>query len=110
MAKVSYPHYAWAVGHALVLVGTVYTLLGLVTFSGRSKSYYLAYAGAIVSWGIVVVRCVLHSRLLLWEGRSRAHADVVDGFSGRQYKSLGSLTSQTLARTPPEPPPNSLRV
>ncbi|GAA5976697.1 hypothetical protein JCM21900_000275 [Sporobolomyces salmonicolor] len=56
MAKVSYPHYAWAVGHALVLVGTVYTLLGLVTFSGRSKSYYLAYAGAIVSWGIVVYK------------------------------------------------------
>ncbi|BGP22458.1 hypothetical protein Rt10032_c07g3080 [Rhodotorula toruloides] len=56
MAKVSYPHYAWAFGHALVLVGTIHTLLGVVTFSGRSKSYYLAYGGALVSWGIVVYK------------------------------------------------------
>jgi hypothetical protein len=74
----SYPHYAWArkyryptmlttmtiiltsclcrsVGHVTVLLGTIYTLLGLVTFSSRSKSYYLSYTGAIISWGIVVV-------------------------------------------------------
>lgn len=44
------------VGHILVLFGTLYTLFGLVTFSTRSRSYYLSYAGAIVSWGIVVVR------------------------------------------------------
>ncbi|GAA6033397.1 hypothetical protein JCM8097_006731 [Rhodosporidiobolus ruineniae] len=56
MAKVSYPHYAWAAGHALVLLGSVYTLLGLVTFSARYKSYYLAYAGALTSWGIVVYK------------------------------------------------------
>ncbi|GAA5944148.1 uncharacterized protein JCM15063_000161 [Sporobolomyces koalae] len=56
MAKVSYPHYAWAVGHALVLLGTIHTFLGFITFSFRSKSYYLAYAGAIVSWGIVVYK------------------------------------------------------
>ena len=73
MAKVSYPHYAWAgkythsipkvpthpllvvVGHALVLFGTIHTLLGFITLSFRSRSYYIAYAGAIVSWGIVVV-------------------------------------------------------
>jgi hypothetical protein len=47
------------VGHALVLAGTIHTLLGVVTFSGRSKSYYLAYGGALVSWGIVVVRPAL---------------------------------------------------
>ncbi|GAA5822274.1 hypothetical protein JCM10212_004280 [Sporobolomyces blumeae] len=56
MAKVSYPHYAWAVGHALVLFGTIHTFLGFVTLSFRSKSYYLAYAGAILSWGIVVYK------------------------------------------------------
>ncbi|GJN88219.1 hypothetical protein Rhopal_001184-T1 [Rhodotorula paludigena] len=56
MAKVSYPHYAWAAGHFLVLLGTIHTLLGLVTFSSRSKSYYLAYGGAILSWGIVVYK------------------------------------------------------
>ncbi|GAA5836447.1 hypothetical protein JCM11251_007082 [Rhodosporidiobolus azoricus] len=56
MAKPSYPHYAWAAGHALVLLGSVYSLLGLVTFSSRTKSYYLAYAGALVSWGIVVYK------------------------------------------------------
>ncbi|KAL8291685.1 hypothetical protein RQP46_001943 [Phenoliferia psychrophenolica] len=54
--SVSLPHYAWAAGHILVLLGTVYTLLGLVTFSGRNKSYYLSYAGAILSWGIVVYK------------------------------------------------------
>ncbi|GAA5885966.1 hypothetical protein JCM16303_003045 [Sporobolomyces ruberrimus] len=56
MAKVSYPHYAWAVGHGLVLLGTIHTFLGFITLSFRSKSYYLAYAGAIVSWGIVVYK------------------------------------------------------
>ncbi|GAA5913380.1 uncharacterized protein JCM6883_003058 [Sporobolomyces salmoneus] len=56
MAKVSYPHYAWAVGHGLVLLGTLHTFLGFVTLSFRSKSYYLAYAGAILSWGIVVYK------------------------------------------------------
>ncbi|GAA5827598.1 hypothetical protein JCM3770_005939 [Rhodotorula araucariae] len=56
MPKVSYPHYAWAGGHFVVLLGTLYTLLGLVTFNARSKSYYLAYAGALVSWGIVVYK------------------------------------------------------
>ncbi|GAA6003395.1 hypothetical protein JCM10207_000313 [Rhodosporidiobolus poonsookiae] len=56
MAKVSYPHYAWAFGHALVLSGSLYSLLGLLTFASRSKSYYLAYAGALVSWGIVVYK------------------------------------------------------
>ncbi|GAA5845936.1 hypothetical protein JCM3766R1_000865 [Sporobolomyces carnicolor] len=56
MAKVSYPHYAWAVGHGLVLLGTIHTFLGFVTLSFRSKSYYLAYAGAILSWGIVVYK------------------------------------------------------
>ncbi|GAA5903079.1 hypothetical protein JCM6882_006961 [Rhodosporidiobolus microsporus] len=56
MAKVSYPHYAWAAGHALVLLGSVHTFLGLITLSTRSKSYYLAYAGALVSWGIVVYK------------------------------------------------------
>lgn len=73
--SVSYPHYAWArewinqhslklqltlhtitVGHFAVLLGTIYTLLGLVTFSSRSNSYYISYGGAIISWGIVVVR------------------------------------------------------
>lgn len=43
------------VGHFAVLLGTIYTLLGLVTFSSRSNSYYISYAGAIASWGIVVV-------------------------------------------------------
>ena len=75
MAKVSYPHYAWAGaslshlcspptqahpqragGHFVVLLGTIYSLLGLVTFSARPKSYSLAYTGALLSWGIVVVR------------------------------------------------------
>ncbi|GAA5991598.1 hypothetical protein JCM5350_002628 [Sporobolomyces pararoseus] len=56
MAKVSYPHYAWAVGHGLVLLGTIHTFLGFITLSFRSKSYYLAYAGAIISWGIVVYK------------------------------------------------------
>ncbi|GAA6020165.1 hypothetical protein JCM11491_005551 [Sporobolomyces phaffii] len=56
MAKVSYPHYAWAVGHGLVLLGTIHTFLGFITLSFRSKSYYVAYAGAIVSWGIVVYK------------------------------------------------------
>ncbi|SCZ92429.1 BZ3500_MvSof-1268-A1-R1_Chr5-2g07848 [Microbotryum saponariae] len=54
--SVSIPHYAWAGGHALVLAGTIYTLIGLVTFQSRSKSYYLSYLGAIVSWGIVVYK------------------------------------------------------
>ncbi|KAK4700982.1 6-phosphogluconolactonase, partial [Phenoliferia sp. Uapishka_3] len=53
---VSLPHYAWAAGHIVVLAGTIYTLLGLVTFSARSKSYYLSYGGAILSWGIVVYK------------------------------------------------------
>ncbi|BGP18843.1 hypothetical protein JCM10213_003498 [Rhodosporidiobolus nylandii] len=56
MAKVSYPHYAWAAGHGLVLLGSLHTLLGMITFSARYKSYYLAYAGALVSWGIVVYK------------------------------------------------------
>ncbi|ORY90835.1 hypothetical protein BCR35DRAFT_107887 [Leucosporidium creatinivorum] len=54
--SVSYPHYAWALGHFAVLLGTIYTLLGLVTFSSRSNSYYLSYGGAILSWGIVVYK------------------------------------------------------
>jgi hypothetical protein len=44
-----------SVGHLVVLLGTVYTFLGLVTFSSRNNSYYLVYMGAIASWGIVVV-------------------------------------------------------
>ncbi|TNY18379.1 hypothetical protein DMC30DRAFT_418872 [Rhodotorula diobovata] len=56
MPKVSYPHYAWAGGHFVVLAGTLYSLLGLVTLSQRPKSYYLAYGGALVSWGIVVYK------------------------------------------------------
>ncbi|KAK4052198.1 Transmembrane nucleoporin [Microbotryomycetes sp. JL201] len=53
---VSYPHYVWAFGHFAVLAGTIYTLLGIVTLSPRAKSYYLSYAGALVSWGIVVYK------------------------------------------------------
>ncbi|GAA5917806.1 hypothetical protein JCM8208_002406 [Rhodotorula glutinis] len=56
MAKVSYPHYAWAGGHFVVLLGTIYSLLGLVTFSSRPKAYSLAYTGALLSWGIVVYK------------------------------------------------------
>ncbi|GAA5979798.1 hypothetical protein JCM11641_002697 [Rhodosporidiobolus odoratus] len=56
MAKVSYPHYAWAGGHFIVLASSLYTFLGLITFSTRDKSYYVAYAGALISWGIVVYK------------------------------------------------------
>ncbi|GAA97703.1 uncharacterized protein L969DRAFT_68040 [Mixia osmundae IAM 14324] len=59
MAKssTSAPHTVWAAGHALVLVSTLTILLGLITFNGRSsRAYYLAYSGALVSWGIVVYK------------------------------------------------------
>jgi hypothetical protein len=51
----SYPHIAWAIGHIIVFLATSYTLLSLVIVPYTTKSYYLAYSGAIVSWGIVVV-------------------------------------------------------
>lgn len=75
MPSTSYPHYAWAGapplcpcararrvvadhtpaplagGHFAVLLGTVFSLLGR-----GAKAYKLAYFGALVSWGIVVVR------------------------------------------------------
>ncbi|KAK4049780.1 Transmembrane nucleoporin [Microbotryomycetes sp. JL221] len=53
---VSYPHYVWAFGHFTVLAGTIYTIIGIITFSSRNKSYYVSYAGALVSWGIVVYK------------------------------------------------------
>lgn len=61
-AKQSYPHLVWAAGHALVILGTLYTLLHLFSGSSlKSKSYYIAYGGAIVSWGIVVVSASMTS-------------------------------------------------
>ncbi|GAA5872564.1 hypothetical protein JCM8547_006944 [Rhodosporidiobolus lusitaniae] len=56
MAKTSIMHNAWAAGHAAVLLGSLSCFLGLLTFTTKTKSYSLAYAGAIVSWGIVVYK------------------------------------------------------
>jgi Transmembrane protein 33/Nucleoporin POM33 len=56
---VSYPHLAWAAGHVLVLLGTVYDAYTIVTTFGMSTSsraYFIALAGAILSWGIVVYK------------------------------------------------------
>ncbi|KAM0749625.1 hypothetical protein T439DRAFT_326505 [Meredithblackwellia eburnea MCA 4105] len=54
--RTSYPHYAWAFGHFLVLLGTAYTLIGMLTWYSRPKAYRLSYTGAILSWGIVVYK------------------------------------------------------
>lgn len=71
-------------GHLTVLLGTVYTLIGLVTFSSRSKSYYISYTGAILSWGIVVV-----STSPAPTGPVSSQPDVCLSFPV-QYKSLGT--------------------
>jgi len=54
--SMSIPHYAWAAGHGLVLLTSLYALLGVVTFKPHPYSYKLAYSGAVVSWGIVVYK------------------------------------------------------
>jgi len=51
------PHTAWAAGHGVVVLSTIYTLFKLVTFSTPSIYVYsIAYAGAVISWGIVVYK------------------------------------------------------
>ncbi|MBW0484424.1 hypothetical protein O181_024139 [Austropuccinia psidii MF-1] len=52
----SYMHLAWSFGHILVLLSTIWNILGLVFFQSRPGAYYLAYAGAILSWSIVVYK------------------------------------------------------
>ncbi|KAG0142067.1 hypothetical protein CROQUDRAFT_663007 [Cronartium quercuum f. sp. fusiforme G11] len=49
-------HLAWSLGHILVLLSTIWTFLGALFFRSRSTSYYLACAGAILSWSIVVYK------------------------------------------------------
>jgi hypothetical protein len=46
MARMSIPHYAWAAGHALVLLTSIYTLVGVVTFRPHPYAYKLSYLGA----------------------------------------------------------------
>jgi len=54
--KTSLSHKAWAGGHATVLASSIYALIGLVTFHPHPRAYQIAYAGALVSWGIVVYK------------------------------------------------------
>jgi len=53
----SYAHYAWAFGHVMVLLGSIYCLYGIATFNYSPKAtpraYKIAYTGALMSWGIV---------------------------------------------------------
>lgn len=51
----SYPHLAWAAGHALVVLTSLWTALRLATFNTPStKLISLAYAGALVSCAFFV--------------------------------------------------------
>lgn len=48
---------AWAAGHGLVLLGALLTFLPWAKFkSGSSAAYSLGFAGAIVSWTVVVLK------------------------------------------------------
>ncbi|KAI8460138.1 hypothetical protein BY996DRAFT_6429740 [Phakopsora pachyrhizi] len=52
----SYMHLAWSVGHILVLLSTIWNVLGLILFKSRPGAYYLACGGAVLSWSIVVYK------------------------------------------------------
>ncbi|KAI9491732.1 hypothetical protein BDB00DRAFT_874111 [Zychaea mexicana] len=47
-------HFAWFVGHVLTLLGGALHIASLLCFYPSNKPYYLAYMGAIGSYGIVV--------------------------------------------------------
>ncbi|KAK4688830.1 transmembrane protein 33, partial [Tremellales sp. Uapishka_1] len=51
------PHYVWALGHGLMLFGSIYILLQTVLFRGTpSFVYRLSYTGALLSYSIVVYK------------------------------------------------------
>ncbi|ORX34290.1 hypothetical protein BD324DRAFT_177934 [Kockovaella imperatae] len=51
------PHYLWAAGHAVMLLGSAYILLQTVFFRGTpTKMYRLSYTGALLSYAIVVLK------------------------------------------------------
>ncbi|KDN53173.1 hypothetical protein K437DRAFT_253501 [Tilletiaria anomala UBC 951] len=56
----STPHLVWAGGHAVLLLAGIRCLLSLLAFWSSSRRlnayYYIAYIGAIVSYGIVVYK------------------------------------------------------
>jgi hypothetical protein len=57
VGTLSAPHIGWAAGHAVVVLSTLYTLFRLATFSAPSRAVYsIAYAGALISWGVVVFK------------------------------------------------------
>ncbi|KAK6905678.1 endoplasmic reticulum protein [Kwoniella mangroviensis CBS 8886] len=51
------PHYLWAFGHGVMLVSAAYVLLQTVLFRpSPTKSYKLAFTGALLSYSIVVYK------------------------------------------------------
>jgi len=56
MPTPSYLHTAWAFGHFVVLACAAYALVQLPLFRFARRAYYGAYAGALLSWGIVVYK------------------------------------------------------
>lgn len=58
MARMSIPHYAWAAGHGLVLLTSIYALLGIVTRSPHPYAYRLAYLGATGEYACKSLCCM----------------------------------------------------
>jgi hypothetical protein len=51
----SLPHYAWAAGHVVVLLTSIYCLLGVVTFRPHPIAYRLSYFGAAGGLHVILV-------------------------------------------------------
>ncbi|ORX55572.1 hypothetical protein DM01DRAFT_1334965 [Hesseltinella vesiculosa] len=48
--------FPWFVGHCLTLLGTFFYVLSFITFHPSAKPYKIAYLGAIISYGVVIIK------------------------------------------------------
>jgi len=72
------PHYVWALGHIVMLLGSLYMTLKVLTFRGTPTFIYkLSYTGALLSYSIVVLKSLGTPRLdQAWLRRAFADENV----------------------------------
>ncbi|KAI8393954.1 uncharacterized protein BYT42DRAFT_552844 [Radiomyces spectabilis] len=48
--------FAWFIGHALTLLGSLFHFISIFTLGSGIKAYKIAYAGALLSYGVVIYK------------------------------------------------------